>query len=184
MPKAFYVIRLLYFHGINCDWHNNRLTHFASCSNCSCTDRRVTFPKVFPIGLFNNFSNQEQTNAGEIKKLINEACQDLGIKKNNSKINFRVSQLLGSNACIVGTTSSPGGPLLCLGKTYFNNYESKTASQDPDYSEWLKILNELPDSPSELGKYIDACTSTKKSRIKELANKFIKFSHKTNYKVY
>lgn len=130
-------------------------------------------PKLFPMGLTKIFTKEEQEKLDRIKNLLPAIRQDLGIK-DSTKINLRVSRQLGANACMIGTTSSLGGPVLCLGNDYFKNYEFKSndKNENGDFCEWLTILRNMPNTPSKLGKYIDGCSAKKRARIKELAKKF------------
>lgn len=129
------------------------------------------FPRLLPLGISKSFTFEEQAKLDSIKNLLPAVCQNLGIK-DPSKINLRVSNQLGANACMVGTTSSLGGPVLCLGNTYFKNYEPQLNAEDSDLQEWVKTLKEIPAKSDELEKYNQSCTPEKLARINELSEKF------------
>ncbi len=149
------------------------------------------FPRLFPLGLTKSFTSEEEAKLGRIKNLLPAICQDLGIKDPH-KINLRVSNQFGANAYMIGTTSSLGGPVLCLGNTYFEKYESLATpdnssfskwlslfkkeslatTDNSEFSKWLALLEEIPNTPTELGKYIDSCSQEKRKQIKDFAKKF------------
>lgn len=78
----------------------------------------------------------------------------------------------------------------------FNPYASKEAlfSRDElisiyaqrlglnDYIEWLQLLDNIPDTPEELGKYLDECPEGKRNRIAELSVCFNNFLSKNELK--
>lgn len=41
-----------------------------------------------------------------------------------------------------------------------------------DYEEWLQLLDNIPNNPEELEKYLDECSEVKRQRIAELSNRF------------
>jgi hypothetical protein len=41
-----------------------------------------------------------------------------------------------------------------------------------DYKEWLQLFDDIPNTPVELGRYLDECSENKKQRIAELSEKF------------
>jgi hypothetical protein len=130
------------------------------------------FPRLFPLGLTKRLTSEEKVKLEKIKSLLPGICQDLGIK-DSVKIHLRVSRQLGANACMIGTTTSSfGGPVLCLGDTFFKNYESISLPENSDFREWLGLLDEIPNTPVELGKYLDGCDKEKRERIKGFAKKF------------
>lgn len=128
------------------------------------------FPRLFPLGISKSYTCEEQLKLDNIKTLLTQIGPDLGIK-NPNKINLRISNQLGANACMVGTINSIGGPLLCLGNLYFKNYQSEL-SKDSEYPEWVNLLNEISNTPLAIGKYIDECTIEKREKIKKLAKQF------------
>jgi len=114
-------------------------------------------------------SNEEEAKFLKIKNLIPKICDDLGIKE-GGKVKLHIAPF-GANAGMIGTTSSFGGPVLCLGNTYFNQFDS-VKTDDLDYVEWLDLLEKMPNNPSDLGKYLDGCSENLRERIRNLAEKF------------
>lgn len=131
------------------------------------------YPKAIPLGLTKHYTEPEKTKLESICKLANEACQNLGIK-NSTKINLRVTTQFEDNACAIGSTSSLGGPLLCLGQTFFKNYQA-TPTNAEEFQDWSAILNEMPNSPNEIGGYLDSCDEEKRKRIFTLVKKYKDF---------
>lgn len=125
----------------------------------------TVFPRLFPIGISKSYSSEEQKKIVDIRNLLNGVCNNLGID-DSVKINLRVSNQLDANACMVGTTNSVGGPLLCLGDKYFENYQPLPASDDADFCEWTQILNEIAKNPSE------KLSEEKQARKLQLSEKF------------
>ncbi len=121
-------------------------------------------PKLIPIGLTRKFSTDEQDKFNQFKALVHEVAVNLKISKPET-ISLRVTRLFKTNVCSVGSTSSFGGSLICLGKEFFDNYDST----DAKYAAWLTLMNEIPHSPVELGKYLDECSDEKRSEIFKLA---------------
>lgn len=129
------------------------------------------FPRLFPLGMTKRFNTEEKAKLGRIQGLLKGICQDLGIK-DSSRINLRVSRQLGANACMIGTINSWGGPVLCLGDTYFKNYESLLNTDNSEFRKWLALLDEIPNTPAELGRYMDGCSIEKRNQIQRLSRKF------------
>jgi hypothetical protein len=129
------------------------------------------FPRLFPLGILKRLTSEENEKLGKIKNLLPEICQNLGIK-DSTKINLRVSKQMGANACMVGSTHSFGGPLLCLGDTFFSKYEPLLNPDDNDFREWLALLEKIPAEADGLDKYIQSCTEETQARIRELSGKF------------
>lgn len=113
-------------------------------------------PTLYPIGLTKTFfaSEEEQRKLTLMKKLLKDVSRNVGIE---AETTLRVSRQLGRNACMIGHTSSFGGPLLCLGDDYFTGYQLE------ENQDWLRVLDALPDDPIELGKRIDQLKAEKKS---------------------
>jgi len=51
-----------------------------------------------------------------------------------------------------------------------------------DYTEWLQLLDNIPDTPEELGKYLDECSEEKRNRIMELSVCFNTFLSRNELK--
>lgn len=125
----------------------------------------TVFPRFFPIGISKSYTSEEQRKLDDIANLLNGIREDLGIK-NSVKINLRVSNQLGASACMFGTTNSIGGPLLCLGNSYFKNYQPLPGTEDTDFCEWIQILNETSKNPHK------KFSEEKQARVEKLSEKF------------
>lgn len=116
-------------------------------------------PKLLPIGLTKRFTVEERDKLGELNDLMQRVAVNLNV--NPESLTLRVTRQFNRSVCMIGMTSSFGGPLMCMGNQYFDNYR---ILESMDHS-WLSLLNEIPDSPIELGKYLDNCTSEKRMTI-------------------
>jgi hypothetical protein len=125
----------------------------------------TVFPRIFPFGISKTYSSEEQKKLEEIGNLINGIRKDLSID-DSVKINLRVLNHLGANAGMLGTTNSLGGPLLCVGNSYFKNYEPIPSTDDKDFLEWIQTLNEMTKNPSE------KLSEEKEARIQHLSERF------------
>jgi Zn-dependent protease with chaperone function len=121
-------------------------------------------PKLLPIGLTKRYSVEDRRKLNQLKVILLEVATNLNVDK-PEKIALRVTRQFRMNAGMIGNATSFGGPLMCLGNEYFNNY----GVADDQYAFCLKLLNEIPNSPIALGKYLDECPPEKKGRIFEYA---------------
>jgi Zn-dependent protease with chaperone function len=118
-----------------------------------------------------NFTNEEKIKYDRIRSIVLEVGKNTGIA-NLDRVNFRVTKEVSDNACMMGSTLSFGGPVMCLANNYFSNFESPQVMRDPEYCEWRQLLSELPDDPEKLGTYLDACSLKKWGQIFLLSRKF------------
>lgn len=125
----------------------------------------TVFPRLFPLGISKSYSSEEQQKLDDIGNLLSGIRKNLGID-DSVKINLRVSNQLGANACMIGTTNSVGGPLLCIGNSYFKNYQPLPGIEDADFREWVQTLNEISKNPNE------KLTEERQARVQQLSDKF------------
>lgn len=103
-------------------------------------------PRLLPVGL----ANRDDEVLQKLQKIIQEVGENMGIDPQTS-ITVRVTALLSSNACCIGSIHSFGGPLILLGASYYRSF----TTVDEGFEEWIKFIDELPNDPIEMARYLD-----------------------------
>lgn len=129
----------------------------------------ISCPKLFTNpNIIDKFSTEERRKWNDLQDTLREVRQDLGINPATT-INVKIDEKAGNNAYMAGTIHSIGGPVLAIGRSFFDQYQSPLEGN----MEWRRLLQEIPDDPIQLAKYLDRCSSEKLQHIRQLGQKFV-----------
>ncbi len=127
-------------------------------------------PSYFPLESPPSLLEKDVKKLTILEGYVDEIKRDLGLE--NMSVNLYVSHMVGENAFCLGNSSSLTGPVVGIGHTYFENFNSRELKRSSDYQRWQLILNSLSDEPLTLAKQLDNLPKGVRRDIFNLARKF------------
>lgn len=113
-------------------------------------------------------TNTTVKNLAVIQELLKEVLEEVRFP-DPSTITLRVVQgLIGP-----GSPAAMCGQVLIFSDDSLMEYESLDEVERRDYDEWNNLLNEIPETPNEIGRYLDNCSKVALERIDTLSKKFV-----------